>query len=707
MTRLADAIALAEAALTTALLPAWAAVVALHPRLRGDARERLGLAVPPAPFGAVWVHAASVGEVGAAEALLAHLPGPVLLTADTDTGVGRARAVATASGGRVVAGARPVDHPWTLAPLWAEARPRAVVFVEGTYWPQLAALARRAGVPVARVSAKAGRGTRRWGWFQRIFPADLVVARDEGEAGFFGTTAVGGDLKGDRPVPPNPLRWSRPYVIGASTRPGEEEALVEAMRLVRAHVPGRPALLLAPRHPERFDAVEAALVALGIRHTRRTALVDGCVPDDVDVVVLDTIGDLAGCVDGALAAFVGGTFDAAIGGHSPAEAGRAGVPVVAGPHVHGNAAAFAAVSGIRVQHPDGLASALIEASAAPRPRPWSNGAGARTAALLRPLLRDPAPEASPRPWARVFAVVWGLAASLRPGRVERLGIPVVSIGSTNARGPGKTSTARWFARALRARGHVVGIATRGYRRARAGDDIRLSSTSADAADLGDEGALFAADGFLVAAGPDRVACGRALEAAGATVIVLDDGLQHRRLHRDVDLCVVDARYPAGRGLIPAGERREREIVPVRVDGVIVHHASATDHRLGIDVGVPVARAHRSFGPWRRGGARATAPDRPVAAFAGIGRPADFLAGVGAPVARFRALGDHQPVDAAVAAELEVWAADLPLVTTAKDHVRLPEPLRSRVWSRDVEVELIGVPDAWLPDAGVRARGSQE
>ncbi len=196
-------------------LPLAAAALALHPRTRPDLRQRLGLSVPPVPMGVVWVHAASVGEIAAAEALVATLPGPVLLTADTDTGAERAREIAAASGGKVTAGVRPLDHPWTVAPLWAAARPRAVVLVEGTWSPQLAARCSAAGVPLARVSAKAGASTRRWArrwWYAPVTDAtSLVVARDEGEAAWFRAAGcahvvVGGDLKAARPLQASPLR---------------------------------------------------------------------------------------------------------------------------------------------------------------------------------------------------------------------------------------------------------------------------------------------------------------------------------------------------------------------------------------------------------------------------------------------------------------------------------------------------------------------
>jgi tetraacyldisaccharide 4'-kinase len=223
--------------------------------------------------------------------------------------------------------------------------------------------------------------------------------------------------------------------------------------------------------------------------------------------------------------------------------------------------------------------------------------------------------------------------------------------------------------------------------------VRLSLLTRAAADLGDEGALLADEGFLVAAGPDRVACGEALVRAGATAVVLDDGLSHRRLRRDVELLVLDARFPGARGLIPAGERREMARVPRRVTGVIVHHAGEPSSG-AVPPGAAVAR--RSFGPWHHGDAVAPPPDGAVAAFAGVARPADVLRGLDVRVDRFRTLRDHENVDAKLADELLAWAAGLPLVCTAKDRIRLPEPLRSLVWWRDVEITVEGAPGSWFP-----------
>ena len=121
-------------ALATPFIPLWALVLAGHPRWRKDWKGRVGWEVPAVAPGCLWIHGASVGEINAAESLIRAMPGPILLTADTDSGANAARRVAWNAGPRVAAAIRPIDHPWTLAPIWADARPKAVIFVETTFY---------------------------------------------------------------------------------------------------------------------------------------------------------------------------------------------------------------------------------------------------------------------------------------------------------------------------------------------------------------------------------------------------------------------------------------------------------------------------------------------------------------------------------------------------------------------------------------------
>lgn len=643
--------------LTAPLLPLAAGALALGARTRRDLAARLGLRVPPVQPGALWLHAASVGELAAVEALLPHLPPPLLVTCDTDTGARAARRLPVPSG------VMPLDHPWCAAPLFAEARPRGLVFVESAFWPALAATARAAGIPVLRVSARESARTaalrdRLPGWFH----ADATWARDAAQAARLaarsGAVAVGGDLKAARPVGPPTLRWPGPFAVGVSLRDGDLARMLPVVRAAGLRA------LVAPRHPDRFDPAPLA----GWRWAPRSTL-GAAVPPELEVVVLDALGGLAPELAGASWAFVGGTFDPAIGGHSPWDAARAGVPVVAGPHVGAQGDAFA-----RVGAALGADLAAAVARCAPPPRPEGDAAAVARAVAARCL--RPAPECPPRPWALPLAPPVLLAGALRRRltRRARFPVPVIAVTGTNARSPGRTSTVRALVALLADR--RVGVATRGYRRTRRGRDVRGSWDTTAAADLGDEGALLAAAGALVAAGPDRRAAVAALVARGVDVVLLDDG-GATGVAADLTLLVLDARFPHARGPLPAGERRGWEAVPDDADLVLVHHG---DERFAFP-GHPVTRTPTG---WRRGDAPSAPPPGPVALWTGVGRGADVLAGLDVPVARAWLDADHAT---RTGAELAAFAGGLPLVCTGKDAARLDGEVRAGVWWRDVGVGL--------------------
>lgn len=139
---------------------------------------------------------------------------------------------------------------------------------------------------------------------------------------------------------------------------------------------------------------------------------------------------------------------------------------------------------------------------------------------------------------------WTFDARLRP--VHRLPVPVVSIGNLTVGGTGKTPAVAWLCALAHDRGRRPGVLARGYGRA-------------PGAPLNDEGAMLQRrfPWLLQEQDPDRVAAGRRLAAQGADYVILDDGFQHRRLHRDVDVVCLDALLPFGNGsCLPAGDLRE-------------------------------------------------------------------------------------------------------------------------------------------------------
>ncbi len=305
---------------------------------------------------------------------------------------------------------------------------------------------------------------------------------------------------------------------------------------------------------------------------------------------------------------------------------------------------------------------------------------------------------------RLPAAVYGAVVGLR-GRLydrgwlpaTRLEVPVVSVGNLTAGGTGKTPLAHWLAVELSRRGRHPGLLSRGYRRSARGgggenDESRLSA------------ALL--PGVPCVEAPDRIAGGRELVARGADVIVLDDGFQHRRLARDLDLVLVDATRPWGlpappgggpsvRAFLPRGLLREPLSGLARADAVVLTRADQSSPE-GLAFleqelqeaapGKPLVHAvHR---PWRLRSLAGEEPPlaelrgRQVDLLSGIGNPDAFeetVRGLGADVRAHRRLADHHDYGGS---ELEgLGGAGRWILTTAKDAVK---------WSGQAELLVLDV-----------------
>lgn len=307
-----------------------------------------------------------------------------------------------------------------------------------------------------------------------------------------------------------------------------------------------------------------------------------------------------------------------------------------------------------------------------------------------------------------LAVPYGLAVAARNRafdfglrRVHRAGRPVVSVGNITAGGVGKTPFVAWLAQRFINRGRRVALLSRGYG-ASAGpnDEARVLT------DL-----LPSTPHYQ---GADRVALARQAESS-ADVLLLDDGFQHRRLGRDLDIVLIDATTPFGYGrLLPRGLLREpigslsraNLIVLTRVDLITDDDRRVIRRQVRL-VAPHAAWAEVAFRPTTlRSAAGTTAPaatliGRRVAAFCGIGNPEGFrrtLAGLGAEIVSFRAFPDHHAYSDDDARELGRWAdsidADI-VVGTHKDLVKLPH---SRLGATDfravaIETEVVGGADA--------------
>ncbi|MBN2885940.1 MAG: lipid IV(A) 3-deoxy-D-manno-octulosonic acid transferase [Chromatiaceae bacterium] len=364
-------------------------------------RERIGerLARASLPEVDVWVHAVSVGEAQAAVPLIERLlardpPCRVLVTTTTPTGAERVRA---RFGERVTQRYCPYDLPAFMARFLDAARPRLVLVMETEIWPNLLACCAQRHIPVglvnARLSARSARGYARLGRFTRetLRRFAWIAAQSEADAERFialgadpERAQVTGSLKFDVEPPADlPARaaamrraWGqgRPVWIAASTREGEEARILEAHRLIRAHLP-EALLVLVPRHPERFDPVARLVKDAGLKLARRR-LDEPCTPD-IAVYLGDTMGELPLLIAASDAAFIGGTL-APRGGQNPLEAAAASVPLALGPHTFNftaiSAALIEAGGAVRVSSPRTLADSM---------RHWLEDTSSRQAAGMR------------------------------------------------------------------------------------------------------------------------------------------------------------------------------------------------------------------------------------------------------------------------------------------------------------------------------------
>lgn len=646
--------------------PILACLTLLHPRLRSHARERLGYPQAAVEPGAVWFHAASLGERGVVTALLpdlrlAHPELRVVVSCTSDN----AREHET---GPDPVLCLPLDVlPWVLR--WLDrVRPRGLILVEAELWPALLTGCRMRGIPVIRLAPREGPGMARL----RQVPG-VAAALLSG----LGEVRPELDLKGLAPRPAPAFAWRGEALIAGSTHDGEEEAVIEAWLTLERP----PLLVLAPRDPARFNRVAELLSRRGLRWARRTAIVD-VVHTGTQVVLLDTLGELAGLYPAANAAFIGGTLVEAVGGHSPAEAASAGCPLVRGPFVAANAPGWAKVDAEVARTPAELSAAFARALARPRGALAHTPSLAPVIAALGPVLGAATPVERPlRPALWPLAWLWLLAVRLRPAPLKKAAIPVISVGGLTAGGSGKTPVAAWIA--ARIPGSVV--VSRGYGR-RGGGDVRLSG---GATELGDELAMLERRGQAVASAPDRVAAIAAAAKAGARVAILDDGLQARAVGRDLEIIVIDARWPDGGGPIPVGTRRVPRSWLAKADIVWCNHgsppawvrqAARADATFVLAQYRPVAWRHRGVVK-----SLDALPKRPAVAIAGIARPEGFFRLVrelGVPLTQTLSFADHHAFSWRDLQAIEAWKDDYNVIVTEKDAARLPADLG--VWALVVE-----------------------
>jgi tetraacyldisaccharide 4'-kinase len=307
------------------------------------------------------------------------------------------------------------------------------------------------------------------------------------------------------------------------------------------------------------------------------------------------------------------------------------------------------------------------------PRFWHRPAGWQ-AALLAPL-----------------AAVWAASSRRRLAKVTPYApsVPVICVGNINAGGTGKTPAS--IALLLRLSGKGAHVLSRGYG-GRITGPHRVDERRDTARDVGDEPLLMAA--FApVWVGRDRVASAKAAVAAGAKILILDDGFQNPSLLKTLSIVVVDAEIGFGNGkVMPAGPLREPIATGLsRADMVLSIGADAAQNTLlarePLLANVPRAQGH--LAPLQTG---LSFNKMRVIAFAGIGRPGKFfstLRGLGANIIATHEFGDHAPIAPQMLSRMraEAKAKNAMLVTTEKDSVRLPAAARAGVIALPVRLEI--------------------
>jgi 3-deoxy-D-manno-octulosonic-acid transferase len=349
--------------------------------------ERFGRGVPlPAP--SIWLHAVSLGEMSAAAPLVRalHSRYPQLalaVTAATPAGRARARDLFAE-----VADIRflPYDTPGSVRRFLERIRPRVAIIMETELWPNLFRECERRGVPVflasARLSAKSVSRYRRLGsLFAGIFTPNVAVAaqsaQDAERFKSIGASAIQtrviGNVKFDLEVDAGIIETgkilraaygAKPVWVAGSTHAGEEEQVLAAHALLQAHRPDS-LLLLVPRHKDRFAAVADLLARRGVKFARRSDMARASPAAgsllNQQVLLVDTIGELAALYASADVAFVGGSL-VPIGGHNLLEPAALGLPVLTGPS-HFNSKEIALLllgrgAALQVANPQELAAAL-------------------------------------------------------------------------------------------------------------------------------------------------------------------------------------------------------------------------------------------------------------------------------------------------------------------------------------------------------------
>ncbi len=630
----------------------------------------------------------------------------------------------------------PFDFRSVIRRVLRKIRPAALIVLETEIWPNLYRESKRSGASLlivnGRISDRALPRYRRWrGFFRHVlqWPDEILVQSEQDRERYLlagapeGRVRVAGNLKYDftppqaaaATFPVDEAHRGGPIWIAASTAaavepgdPDEDDVVIDAFRQLQERHP-RLMLVLAPRRPERFPAVAAKLAAAGMPFARRS---EGGVPNRV--LLLDTIGELAGLFERATAVFMGGTL-ARRGGHNILEPAYFGKPVIVGPHMENFAAIIEEFSAeeavVKIDRAAELAAA-VEALLNDPARAADIGAKARALARAkrgtadkmaeRILLAseegvpDPPHTLDARFMLGTLAAIWRAGHALNVARTHpmKLGTPVISVGGLAMGGAGKSPFVAHLAQKLAEVGRNPAILTRGYGRKSPLDLIVPRAGSAAVEKTGDEAQMFIQRGVAhVGVGSDRYRVGLRMEKElKPDVFLLDDGFQHFALHRDYDIVLIDALDPLGGGVFPLGRLRESFSALARATAVVImraEHGHAGIERL--------IRRYNPRAPIFRARIRPVGeiPDGPVGAFCGLGQPKAFWRTLdmhNVNAATRISFPDHHGYTAdelKVIGQQAASAGARALVTTEKDMMNLPAGVEPplRIYCLRIEIEI--------------------
>ena len=367
-------------------LPLLPVILLLGPRYRDGLSQRLSfypreLLAALSTVKPVWIHAASVGEVRAAEGLIRALKSArpelrIVLSTFTATG----HRIARQMEGIDAAIFLPLDFCWTVRGALRRIRPSLLVFIETEIWPNLLRGAYRRGIPTLLLSGRLSpRAFSKYFVWRRFFREVLGyftffgmqstedssrmqrLGADQSRLAVTGSLKFSAQRAGERWQSIVSARDPRqPVLVAGSSHRGEEEILLEVLSLARERFPALK-MVLAPRHPERFAEVEKLLQKSRFAFHRKSQVEAGEYFAK-DILLLDTVGELADFFAAADVAFVGGSL-VNVGGHNVLEPARFQKPVLFGPHM-GNFETIAkqmkqSGAAIEVRDADELARVLI------------------------------------------------------------------------------------------------------------------------------------------------------------------------------------------------------------------------------------------------------------------------------------------------------------------------------------------------------------